>query len=411
MNLIKISLRNTRRHPRRTLLTGLAIGIAVAAVTYMDAHIIGITKGMFEAFIQLEAGHIKVVPVNAVDRIRPLPLDKGINDIEKLLSLIETTPGITDASPRIRFPVLMERSGDSVPAFGLALFPSRETGLINLENLIVEGSLPADSSDNILLGDQLAEKLGLTVGNELFMVTTDAYGGLGPGLYTIGGIIKSGVGSIDKRIFYVPMPAAQEQLAMEDAALEIVCRVKDGYHYSQSVADSLNGRFKQAGRADVIALPWQKQSILYSAMSQAKVIYFYIGLLLGIIALITVVNTVLMAVMERTREIGALRALGFDRRTIVRMILSESLVIGVFSTLAGMILGLTVALILHNVGIDLSGVIGDIDFPIRPIVYPEPNVLTAVKAAIFGLVVSLLAAWYPARIAVRLMPAEALRTE
>ncbi len=81
MNLLKISLRNTRRHLRRTLLTGLAIGIAVAAVTFMDAYLKGATTGLFETFIQLEAGHIKVTPVQAVDRIRPLPLDEGIKDI------------------------------------------------------------------------------------------------------------------------------------------------------------------------------------------------------------------------------------------------------------------------------------------------------------------------------------------
>jgi len=412
VNMLRMSLRNTRRHPRRTLLTGLAICIAVAAVTYMDAHLKGIRGGIFETFIQLDAGHIKVVPVEATHRSRPLPLDKGIRNLREVLKIIESQPGITDVSPRIRFPVLMDDSGNSsYPAFGVALYPSRERRLMNLGNLLVEGEIPADSSRDALLGIKLSQVLGLSVGDELFVVTSDAYGGLGPGLYTVSGIVRSGLSYIDKKTFYVPLPAGQDQLDMNDRAMEIVCRVEDGFYRSIPVADSLNARLKQAGFTEVEALPWQGQGSLYQIMAPMTVFYWVLMLLLGAIAFTTIVNTVLMSVMERTREIGALRALGFDRGTVIKMILGESLVVGILGTIAGVTLGMTVALFLHNTGIDVSGATESIELPIRSIVYPDPSLISAIKAAIFGLILTLIAAWYPARVAVRLKPAEALRMD
>ncbi|MDP8239992.1 MAG: FtsX-like permease family protein [Candidatus Hatepunaea meridiana] len=411
MNMLKLAFRNTRRQPRRTLLTALAIGITVAAVTYMDAHIKGITTGIFKTFVKLEAGHVKVVPREAVDRSRPLPLDKGIKDITSLISVIRSSPGIINVSPRISFPVLLDKGSNSIPAFGIGLLPSQEADLMNLEEMIVTGRLLSDSSWDVMLGNKLADKLDLDVGDELFMVTTDSYGGLGPGLYNVCGIVSSGVSYIDKRTFYVSLYAAQEQLSMVNSAMEIVCSVENGLEGAIPVADSLSLLLQLADRDDVAPLPWQMQGSLYSALAPAKVMYFLIMLLLGIIALTTVVNTVLMSVMERTREIGALRALGFKRGTVISMIMSESLVIGFFATICGIIFGMTVALILHETGIDLSGALESTEFPMKPIVYPDPSILTAVKAAFFGLILSLAAAWYPARVAVRMEPAQALRSE
>ncbi|NQT34926.1 ABC transporter permease [bacterium] len=410
MNLMRLSLRNARRHPRRMLLTGLAVGIAVAAVTFMDAYVKGFTESILETFVQLEAGHIKIVPLEAADRSRPLPLEKGIKQISEIVSIAKSTPGITDVSPRIRFPVLLERGSSSIPALGIALSPSREKRLMSIDELVTEGSAPSDSAWDVALGFKLAEKLGIGIGDELFMVTTDSYGGLGPGLYRVTGIIRTGVGYIDKKTFYVPLLAGQEQLYMDDMAMEVVCRVEDGLDGAKPVAERLNEDLKKAGRSDVVALPWQEQGTLYRMMATAKIVGPVIMLLLGLIALTTVVNTVLMSVMERTREIGMLRALGFERGTIVKLLLGESLVIGIAGTFFGLVLGLAVSLLLQHTGIDFSGAMENIEWPMKPILYPDPSVMTAVKAAIFGLILTLVAAWYPARKAVKLAPAEALRS-
>ena len=100
------------------------------------------------------------------------------------------------------------------------------------------------------------------------------------------------------------------------------------------------------------------------------------------------------------------------REALAKWVGVESGIRGIIlGTIAGVTLGMTVALFLHNTGIDISGATESIELPIRSIVYPDPSLISAIKAAIFGLILTLIAAWYPARVAVRLKPAEALRMD
>ena len=409
MNPMRMALRNVRRQPRRSMLTGIAIMITVAVIIFFEAYLGGATESFFETFVRLEAGHVKVMPEKAIGRSRPLPLGDGLRDVDALMERISSVPGVLAATPRIRYGVLMDKPGGSVPAMGVGLIPSRERDFMDLEKSVVEGRVPADDAFEVLLGDQLAGELGLKVGDELFMVASTSYSGLGPGLFTVVGLSHTGIRSLDKKNFYVPLLAAQDQLVMEDMAVEIVCRVEDGMEAAVEMAERIQAAIDDAGYQGVEAVPWQLQGNIYQMMAPARQFSGYALVLLGFIALATVLNTVLMSVMERTREIGTLRALGFGRGTLVRLIVVESMVIGVVGSFAGILLGMAVSIVLNNTGIDFSAAVGDIDWVFYPIIYPKPDIFMGIKAGIFGIIVSLIAAWYPSRVAVRLEPAVALR--
>ncbi|MFC2170960.1 ABC transporter permease, partial [Calditrichota bacterium] len=270
---------------------------------------------------------------------------------------------------------------------------------------------PSDNKEELLLGKKLAEELGITVGDELFMVAKDAYGGFGPGLYIVAGITSTGVPSIDRRTFYLPLPAAQDQLAIENSALEIVCRIEGGMDSAEEAAALIQSKLNEAGLDELEAVPWQKQGMIYSMIEPVRYMNGIIIFLLAVIAISTVINTVLMSVMERTRELGTMRALGYGRRQIVGLIISESFIIGIISSIFGIILGMGMALWIQQIGVDFSAAMGSIDIPMKPIIYPEPKNITALWAAVYGVVISALAAWYPARVAVRMRPADAIRAE
>jgi len=410
MSILRLAARNTRRQMRRSILTAFGIAIAVMTVTFMDAYLIGIMDAFLTSFIRIEAGFIKVLPVEGKDRVRPLPLDEGINNVSHLVEEIGQVEGVTTVAPRIRFGVLLEKEGGAVPAMGVAVIPSHEKGLLELDEWVIEGHAPGDFAAETLIGKELAEELGLKVGDELFIVASTSYGGLGPGLYQVSGIFRSGISMIDRKTFYIPLSQAQYQLAMDDSALEITLGISGGVDGTEEVADRVKAKMDELGRNDLIVLPWQEQGGMVEIIAPMDTYIIYFFLLMGIIATTTVVNTVLMSVMERIREIGALRAMGFERKTIIRMILMESLIVGSIGTLLGLILGMGLSLWLGHIGINLSGALEAADMPIIPIIHPDPSWMTAIKAGIMGLIVSLLAAWYPARVAVRLEPATALRT-
>ncbi|MCB2212414.1 ABC transporter permease [bacterium] len=410
MSITHLAFRNTRRRPGRSLLTTLAIALAVAAATFMDAYVEGAVNGFFESYVRIEAGHVKIMPEAAVDRVRMLSLDQGLTGVDSLLHVIESIPAVKQASPRIRFGVLLDGPDGAIPAYGTAVTPSRERGLIELDDWVSEGRVPADDADELLIGYELAKKLELNVGDELFFVASTSYGGLGPGVYTVTGTFRSGISQLDRRAFYVPLAPAQYQLAMEDRALNITLMIDGGMEAAIPVAAQIQQAIDEAGFEHIKAVPWQQQGSMYEMMAPARVFTVVLMGLLGIIALVTVVNTVLMSVMERTREIGALRAMGFDRRTVIRLVMTESALVGVVGTILGLIIGMAVSIWLGRVGIDFSEIVKTMDLPMNTVFYPEPSLVTAIKASLLGLVIAVLAAWYPARVAARLEPAKALRS-
>ena len=142
----------------------------------MDAYMRGAAINFLDNFIRLNAGHIKIVPEEASGNSRLLPLEQGITDISRVLEIIEDNPSIEVAAPRIQYGVLLEKPGGIIPAIGIALVPSLESKLLNLEEYLISGTLPSDSDNSILLGSELAEDLELTLHDEMFIVASDVYG-------------------------------------------------------------------------------------------------------------------------------------------------------------------------------------------------------------------------------------------
>ncbi|MBZ0263851.1 FtsX-like permease family protein [bacterium] len=410
MNSFRLARRNVKRDSRRTILTILAISIAVLAVTFMDAYLRGIKESVLDTVIRLESGHIKITSSDAKKHSRGIPLDANIQQVSDVLATVEQSPYIKIATSRIKFPVLMDKPGGSLPAIGNAVQFSKETELLEFEKILIAGNIPQDTSYGVLLGEGLAKSIQKTVGDGLFIVSHDAFGGLGPGLYTVEGIFRSGIGIYDKKFFYVPLAAGQDQLYMPDSALEIICLVKNGLDDSEAANKDVQERLQRSGRGDLDVVPWNQQNTMAAMVGNMGAIYFIMMAILAIIALTTVINTVTMSVMERVKEFGTLRALGYTPWQVMRIVFAESLLLGIVGTIAGFTVGIILALVLQRVGIDLSSGLQGTDLPMKPIIHPHPSILTGVKSIIYGLVVSVIAAVYPARVAVRIRPAEALRS-
>lgn len=284
----------------------------------------------------------------------------------------------------------------------------RETHLMKLDEFLVEGRLPKTGTDEALVGYELAAELGLSIGDELFIVANTSYGGLGPGLYEIVGLMKTGIPTLDKKSFHVPLEAVQYQLAMEDMAVDIAMAFDGGTRVANEMQPKVQAVLDSLGRDDVVALTWREASIQAGMLDPAEQMAPFMMMLVGIVALTTVVNTVLMSVMERIREFGALRALGFTRAHVMRIVLFETVLLGIVGTAVGLGVGMGIAKWLNITGIDFSSSFSNTDMLMAPIIHPVPDASVAMYSAFFGAIISLIAAWYPARVAVRVAPATAL---
>jgi putative ABC transport system permease protein len=157
-------------------------------------------------------------------------------------------------------------------------------------------------------------------------------------------------------------------------------------------------------------LTWLDQSSLMQMLSTVRPLLGVVFGLLLIMAGLIIVNTMLMTVMERTQEFGMEAALGMRRSNIVALILSEGMVIGLLGGLAGAAVGTVVAVWLQSVGIDVAAAMRSMELPFQGTIYPDWRPLYTVSSALVGIVTAGLAAIYPAWRAVRMTPAEALRT-
>jgi ABC-type lipoprotein release transport system permease subunit len=178
-------------------------------------------------------------------------------------------------------------------------------------------------------------------------------------------------------------------------------------------ADPIAGRLQSelAALGDLEALSWKDQGPLIRLIEMTLPIMGIIMGLLFLMASLIIVNTMLMTVMERTREFGMQAALGMRPGDIVRLILAEGLAIGVIGTVVGGALGTGVAIWLETTGIDIGAAAGAVaGLPFQQVLYPDWKLLFTVYGAVVGMVTAALATLYPAWRAIRLTPAEALRT-
>jgi len=405
--LLKMAFRNVLRNKRRSILTAVGIIIAVMLIIYAQGFITGMVDSMLENTARIKSGHVRVVTPEYLRREKLSPLEEAVYITPELQEMVAETPEVEAFTYRIPFGVLLSKDERSKPAFGTAIDVEREKGFLDLsaENYLVEGSYLDAADEAILIGKGLAEELGFKVGDSLVIITADAYGSPSGMNLTVKGIIELGHANLDDNAFYIPLAAAQQLLDLKGRAAEVLVLL-DSRDNSEKVASRW-----QAEAGDAMGLkfvPWQQDAFL-GVLTMATRIYWVIYAIILLIASATIINTMLMAVFERMKEIGILKAMGMRGNRILWLLTAEASMIGLFGAVIGAVLGIVLVLLAPEVNFSaLSGMaIGSIYFnPIIPVSL-TPGVVLA--CFLFGWFVATLTALYPARHGTKVRPAEALR--
>jgi putative ABC transport system permease protein len=406
--LARMAWRNTRRHTRRTLLTAMAVTVAVAAVTYSFAHLTGLLGDMVDAYAKTESGHVRIRRDGYTERERLLPVHMNVRRLSEVLSTIRGHPGVEDAIPRIRSMVLVDGTASNKPGLLLGVDLEREESYLSPSSITEDGRLPRAGRAEVLVGKGFADKLGVGVGDSLTVLGQTAYRSLGGMRLAVAGLAVTGFAYLDNTILILPLDQAQILADLPDAATEVLVFADD-----PEEADPLatNLRSQLAALGDLEVLSWKDQGPLIRLLEMMRPIMGIVMGLLFIMASLIIVNTMLMTVMERTREFGMQAALGMRPSDIVRLIVAEGLAIGVIGTVVGGALGTGLAVWLETTGINIGAAAGAVaGLPFQQVLYPDWKLLFTVYGAVVGLVTAGVATLYPAFRAIRLTPAEALRT-
>ena len=422
--ILKMAFRNVGRNKRRTMLSAVAISIAVMVVLVMRGYMGGITDSMVDSLAKTETGHIKIAHSEYYERQDMMPLEHAVDGFngegyKPLVSLLESVDGVKIVAPRIKFGVLLNFDGKSRSALGMGIDANSEKMVASLDRMMVEGQYFGDdeNSKSVILGSALAGKLGIKLNDKLTILARTAYDSLRGMTFRVTGIFSHGMSSLDSKLFYIPIGAAARLLEMGNGASELIL-MTDNIEYAQEVADEIRSRFTgqgsylEDGKTPLYAVvPWQEQETFYSMFRSATRMYDFVFVGLLILASTVIINTTMMVIYERVREIGTIGALGMTGRQIVLLFVVEAMIISAIGSFLGMAAGGGIDLFLSIKGIDLQALSGgSTDMPTTDIIYPHFGASLLVGSFLFGVAVASVIAFIPSLRAARIQPVEALRS-
>lgn len=400
---LKMAYRNLLRHRRRSALSALALAIALALLVFMAAFFKGEMRSSLEDTLRLSSGHLQVRDVDYDPDKASVAwsylIDKPFDVAQKIASL----PPVRVATPRLFASGIVSVGQDSRGVQIIGIDPASEANAPYRQGLVSGDFLTADDRNGILIGYPLAQSLGLQVGSSLNLLVNTAEGQVDEQPFVVRGIFSTGSSNYDKGIVLLPIAKAQTFSGAGDRASIIFILLHDR-EQAQAAAAAITG-------ASYKVLTWQEMNELLVLVNDFSNAYItFLNLIILGVTVTVIVNTMLMAVFERTREIGILSALGMKSRQIITLFLSEAALLALGGVVVGLLVGSALSAYFGSVGIYFGdlGVSGMI-FGDR--IYPYLMLEDVLRLTITAFVITLLACYYPAQIAARMEPVEALRAE
>lgn len=392
-------------------MTGLSIAVAVMIAVYIWALVSGIVDNLFDNLVRMSSGHVRILNSDYVKREKMLPLEAHITDYTDVEKIARMNTDVALTTGRIKFGVLLEHKGNNKPVVGTGIVPETESRVSRLDEKIAEGRMIRMGQEEMNIGANLAREMGLKLGDTLTVVTQTAYGSITAMNLKIVGIFSYGVVSIDKTTFFLPLDKAQQLLDLDNAVTEIFIIIKD-MNKAREVAQEIETSLEQVYGDQYTARSWQDVGFFFAYMKLAKGVYAAIYFLVLFLASFTILNTMFMSVLERTKEIGMMKSLGMRNRQVMGVILLEALLIGAIASFIGAIWGSGVAYYLAVVGIDFTATfetMGNFNFPLSSIYRAIFSWGIVFFGFCMGIVFSVIAAIPPALRAAKMEPTEALR--
>lgn len=406
MNLyLRLAWRNVWRQRRRTLLIAVGMGVTMSLLVFYDGLIGGFEQAIYGNAIQLLGGNIQVHALGYNEKAGRKPL-LPMENPDTVVQAAEAHPEVVIASKRIVTSGLVTNREGAFSVSIIGVETDKEVLITPVADNISSGRyLSPDDGDLIVIGQGLAAAMEIEVGDRITMVGSSTHEQTRQRTMTVVGIYDVGVPSVEKTTIYMSLGEAQQLFGLDGQVTEVVVSLKQ-IGQEAGVINAINN-----STPGYEVESWETSiPDLKKTMDMKTSVMSVFGVFMLGIAAIGILNLLMMAVFERTREIGIIGALGLKPREITFLFLLEGILIGVVGAILGAILGTLINGILGVVGLDYSQFANLTEYTalISGSIYPQLVPLKVLQHALTVAIIAALAALYPAIEASRREPAEAL---
>ena len=402
---VKMAWRNMWRNWRRTTIALVAIVLGLILLLLMDGIIKGSDQAIFGNAVRLYGGNIQVHAPGFRDKATRLPLIP-LENADAVVQAASGQPLVLAAAKRINTAGIVSSREGTFAVEITGIEPEVEAPLsIQAKNIAQGRFLQGDDGDAILIGKGLADLLQVGAGDRVVLLGRSKNETMRQHSMTIVGVYDLGLAEAEKRMVFITLPEAQTLYNLRDQATAVSISL-EGVGQETVVMSALQ-----------VALPayevdsWATlRPEIRQALDSKSGVTGFLGLVVILIASIGILNLMMMAVFERTREMGVLAALGMKGRRVMGLFVLEGAMIGAVGAVVGCGLSLLLIGLLGRVGIDYSGVsgMGEAIALMGDRLYPTIELTNFISRAVMVILIAALASLYPAWQAARKEPAEAL---
>lgn len=392
--LIKLAIRNTGRNRRRSMLAVISVLLSITAVVVMEGMIGGLLESMVKNYTKNETGHIRITTKAFDQRSRFNPVTDNIVDAVTVINNVNNNPSISSEidiiTERIVFGVLLNNENKNRTAFGIAGDPQIEKKLLLLQKSIVSGAY-LSSRNELIMGEKLAAELDYGIGDTVKVMTSGADYALHLKKFIISGLFRTGLLTLDEGMFQISADDAKELLNITNATQQIIIMLKK-YTKADEISNLITEHINDTS---LVVKPWTKIGDYYTMMKMASNSYNVLYIIIALLGAFIIGNIMMMVVLERRRETGILKSMGFTQKETLMLFMLEGLILGFIGSVTGALSGTIVNIFLHIYGVDFTSMTASFGFPIDNIIHFSIKPYGILLAILLGTSLSALIAFFP----------------
>jgi putative ABC transport system permease protein len=407
---IKLGLKNLTRNKRRNAITILVIAFAFFIYLFLDSVMVGMEEIAFDNIKNFETGDIQIAYPEYWEDREKLPLENLIYLNQEIEDSIKNGNGQLDISPELRFKANLNNGIDETEVIGLGILPEKYNAVYSTQEYLIDGSGFSLGESKAVIGKKLAELMDLKINDYITLLIRTKEETFNTIDLEIGGLINTPDPLINNGIVFIPLDIARKALNVENGVSMMTIKTIKGKNIIP-IIEEINQNF-QKKNLSIKAYSWRESAKTVIAVGAAQnaetAVVLSVILMIGMIGII---NNVILSALERTREIGMMKALGMREWEIVSVFMVEATGLGIIGGLVGCLLGAIGVGCMVKFGYDLSYIGGDMSLygiPVIDKIYGVWNLPSFVFIFFLGIIFALFSSMIPAYWAAHKDPVKAI---